>query len=462
MEDSGLIGLADNDPRNAAYYFLPTPPQTPMFESGGQSGDDFALYQPMVQDDHMNRLREVEFNNSSMYRGSQCPQQSPSWHQTSYIDADKRKYHFQQDYLKYRNKSASQNSSPQESISASDIKCQPPNKFISYNFHNKSNRRMPFPYLSLGNQNHHSYRIFYPPHLHSLEQRPYRQVTFPKPEYLMPMPQCQPYSGNQDEYQPRMTYQQRSHNSLQHVTCQSKLQIIYDSHSKQSPKPHARENKQLTEDGTRMQIHLVKIQFGDYCEYNIDKKIGNIDTTNNDENGNNPDVNYSSCNIGDPYNEDYLTQVTRIQKDRDEGGDQIEISDRRYGPPKFRYRYMEESIQLCLLQNAQIKVPLRSLRSIEKSDERVFRLELKNDSVARDKNAKYITMITHRGVVEKELDIIGLHIDYLVKMLNADNHHDPIFLRWRAVDWGSRAQQNWRSHSSAEKHKEEFKFQKVA
>lgn len=51
-------------------------------------------------------------------------------------------------------------------------------------------------------------------------------------------------------------------------------------------------------------------------------------------------------------------------------------------------------------------------------------------------------MFTHKEVIETELDIIGLHIDYLVKMLNADNQHDSIFLSWEAVDWGSLMQES--------------------
>ncbi|CAG8731463.1 816_t:CDS:2, partial [Acaulospora morrowiae] len=510
--ESDLIGLMDDDSKNAAYYFLPTPPQTPMFEdrreSESQNGDP-----SNVREHHQSMLREIKFDDdlsryhetppsqqSSFQRNAYLKQQKnfPSSRQRPYANDNQNEYNFQKGpfkqplyHPKYRNQ-CSQNLSQQEFLSSSNFQIRPSSQFISYNFQNKYTQRMSFPtFLSPRNKSLHSYQIFHPRGQQpSVEQQSHRQIIFPEPE-------CQP----------RVTYQQRNPN-IQRIARQSKFPTICEQHSWHSSKSQPHHDKQpfqiVNMGETRIQnkleldddpsypssyirgwqteypcaqVHLVKIQFGDYSEYNIDKKIENTGISNNDHC--NLEVDDSSDSAGDSK-EDYLAQVVRIQRDRGENTNRIEISDRRYGPPKFRYRYMEESIQLCLLQNTQIWVPLKSLKSIEKRDKRVFKFELKDDLVARErvkekitchfdfyypthkrtlisesiKGAQCVTMITHKGVVEKELDIIGLHIDYIIKMLNADNQYDSIFLRWRAADWGSRAQ-DWYSLSPTEKHKEE-------
>ncbi|CAG8443904.1 7490_t:CDS:10 [Diversispora eburnea] len=279
---------------------------------------------------------------------------------------------------------------------------------------------------------------------------------------------------NQNEYHPRMTYQQRKSNSQHSKLQQKKDKSIQNKKRSKDILYRASYIRGCQTNNPCAQIHLVKIEFGDYNEFNIDK----VTEFNNHNNiiKNTDDINFDDDNNFDGLNditikEDYLTQVTRRrQKDKNKRNNGIEISDRRFGPPKFRYKYSSDAIQLCLLRNAQIWIPLKSVKSIEKKDKRVFKLELKPDSIARNliscqfdfyyseikkalieeniKKAQYITMITHKGVNETELDIIGLHIDYLVKMLNADNQHDSIFLSWGAVGWGSQVQESSSSRSS--------------
>ncbi|RIA93220.1 hypothetical protein C1645_762833 [Glomus cerebriforme] len=110
----------------------------------------------------------------------------------------------------------------------------------------------------------------------------------------------------------------------------------------------------------------------------------------------------------------------------------------RYSPPKFRYRYLKEGIVLYLLNNGQIFIPLQALSRIEKGKNKEVKLILKedkkklieycwNDNYTHGKKvvikenmraSQHILLKFHKDVPIKEIDIVGLHIDYLINKNN--------------------------------------------
>ncbi|CAG8484742.1 266_t:CDS:1 [Funneliformis caledonium] len=124
-------------------------------------------------------------------------------------------------------------------------------------------------------------------------------------------------------------------------------------------------------------------------------------------------------------------------------------------PPKFRYRYLKESIVLYLLYNGQLFIPLEALSGIQKVKSREIKLILKegekglieyklNNSYSNGKKlvikenlreAQFIFLRFHKDVSTKEIDIVGLHIDYLInKKTNSRIPEGEIVPR---SSWGS-------------------------
>ncbi|CAI2181388.1 5963_t:CDS:2 [Funneliformis geosporum] len=126
-------------------------------------------------------------------------------------------------------------------------------------------------------------------------------------------------------------------------------------------------------------------------------------------------------------------------------------------PPKFRYRYLKESIVLYLLYNGQLFIPLEALSGIKKVKSREIKLILKegekdlieyklNNSYSNGKKlvirenlreALFIFLRFHKDVSTKEVDIVGLHIDYLINKKN--NSRTPEGEIVQRSSWGS----NW-------------------
>ncbi|KAF0492534.1 hypothetical protein F8M41_021657 [Gigaspora margarita] len=167
-----------------------------------------------------------------------------------------------------------------------------------------------------------------------------------------------------------------------------------------------------------MQLYLSTLQIEDYEEKNINS------VNNCEENYNNSNTSNSNTN-----NSNSTNNVNKRFK-------------KRYGPPKFRYKYLEAKIILYLLQNCQIYIPLQTLRGIEKLQEKIMRLIFKDDdnkrlvefiwdeSYTRGKKtvildnfnkASSITLVVHQDVPEKEIDIAGLHIDYLINKMSTND-----------------------------------------
>ncbi|RHZ55451.1 hypothetical protein Glove_415g28 [Diversispora epigaea] len=456
METMDLLEFNDVDSEINCYY-LPSPPQTPLMRNvNNETHNDLLPSQSSLKISQ--EIHEMNNNNNNNNNLQQ-----------------------KKNYIPHRQRS---NTFPQRNHIQKNSNNQNPNN--NNKFNNQSTQQKVHQNFTNPNQNNNQinnqnryltqeplYQLSFPQNQSQQFQQfqqLYRQIQFPKQEFL------QSYSGNQNEYHPRMTYQQRKSNS-QHSKLQQKKDKSIQNNKRSKDIPHlASYIKSWQTNNPCAQIHLVKIEFGDYNEFNNDKV-----TEFNNHNiiiKNTADINFDDDNNFDGFDdttikEDYLTQVTRRgQKDKNKCNNRLEIGDRRFGPPKFRYKYSSDAIQLCLLRNVQIWIPLKSLKSIEKKDKRVFKLELKTDSIARNliscqfdfyyseikkalieeniKKTRYITMITHKEVNETELDIIGLHIDYLVKMLNADNQHDSIFLSWGAVGWGSQVQKSSSRSSQAE------------
>ncbi|CAG8647279.1 26838_t:CDS:2 [Dentiscutata erythropus] len=156
-----------------------------------------------------------------------------------------------------------------------------------------------------------------------------------------------------------------------------------------------------------MQLYLSTLQIEDYEE----KNINSINKCEENYNSNSNTSNSNSTN----------NNKKPLKK--------------KYGPPKFRYKYLEAKIILYLLQNCQIYIPLQALRGIEKLQEKIMRLIFKEDDNKRlvefiwgegytrgkktvildnFNKASSITLVVHQDVPEKEIDIAGLHIDYLI------------------------------------------------
>jgi hypothetical protein len=113
----------------------------------------------------------------------------------------------------------------------------------------------------------------------------------------------------------------------------------------------------------------------------------------------------------------------------------------KYSPPKFRYRYLKQGIILYLLNNGQIFIPLQALSCIEKGMNKEVKLILREDKkksieykwnrnythgkkVVIKENIRasnYIFLKFHDDVSIKEIDIVGLHIDYLINKNNSRN-----------------------------------------
>ncbi|CAG8617898.1 21213_t:CDS:2, partial [Gigaspora rosea] len=144
-----------------------------------------------------------------------------------------------------------------------------------------------------------------------------------------------------------------------------------------------------------MQLYLSTLQIEDYEEKNINS-VNNCEENYNNSNTSNS--NTSNSNSTNNANK-------RFKK--------------RYGPPKFRYKYLEAKIILYLLQNCQIYIPLQTLRGIEKLQEKIMRLIFKDDDNKR--LASSITLVVHQDVPEKEIDIAGLHIDYLINKMSTND-----------------------------------------
>ncbi|CAJ0625324.1 9911_t:CDS:2 [Entrophospora sp. SA101] len=75
-------------------------------------------------------------------------------------------------------------------------------------------------------------------------------------------------------------------------------------------------------------------------------------------------------------------------------------NNKSVGLPKFRYKYSEQKLALYLVQGGQVFIPLRVLGGIEKISDRVICLYLNDED-------KYVS--------EQEIDIAGLHINYMIK-----------------------------------------------
>ncbi|CAG8501688.1 2171_t:CDS:2, partial [Scutellospora calospora] len=189
-----------------------------------------------------------------------------------------------------------------------------------------------------------------------------------------------------------------------------------------------------------MQLHLSTLQIEDYEEKNVNsfEKYEENYTSNS---------NFSNSNSSNSNNAN---------------GDNKPL--KRYGPPKFRYKYLEAKIILYLVQNCQICIPLQALKGIEKVQEKIMRLifkednklliisvkliippslpipipirsglgsQLGNKATNVEEEASSITLVVHQDVTEKEIDIAGLHIDYLINQMS--NHGIRT-----TPSWGSR------------------------
>ncbi|CAJ0762580.1 13293_t:CDS:2 [Entrophospora sp. SA101] len=102
-------------------------------------------------------------------------------------------------------------------------------------------------------------------------------------------------------------------------------------------------------------------------------------------------------------------------------------NNKSVGLPKFRYKYLEHKLTLYLVHNGQIFIPIEALEGIEKISDRVICLYLNDEDkclytagkkkviTENMKSAKSITLYMHKDVSEQEIDIAGLHINYMIK-----------------------------------------------
>jgi len=131
-------------------------------------------------------------------------------------------------------------------------------------------------------------------------------------------------------------------------------------------------------------------------------------------------------------------------------------SIRKYSPPKFRYKYLKGRIVLYLLHNGQIFIPLEALSGIEKLKSKAVKLILKegkknlieynwNDSYTHGKKvvikenmraAQHIFLKFHHDVFTKEIDIVGLHIDYLINKNNSGTSDPDVPRSSWISSWG--------------------------
>ncbi|CAJ0833949.1 11510_t:CDS:2 [Entrophospora sp. SA101] len=97
-------------------------------------------------------------------------------------------------------------------------------------------------------------------------------------------------------------------------------------------------------------------------------------------------------------------------------------NNKSVGLPKFRYKYSEQKLALYLVQGGQVFIPLRVLGGIEKISDRInynwnseYTVGKKKVITGNMKSAKSITLYMHKDVSEQEIDIAGLHINYMIK-----------------------------------------------
>nr|CAG8463503.1 10919_t:CDS:2 [Entrophospora candida] len=118
-------------------------------------------------------------------------------------------------------------------------------------------------------------------------------------------------------------------------------------------------------------------------------------------------------------------------------------NNKSVGLPKFRYKYLEHKLTLYLVHNGQIFIPLEALEGIEKISDRInynwnseYTAGKKKVITENMKSAKSITLYMHKDVSEQEIDIAGLHINYMIKA-----RKNKSYSSWKD-DWGKISDSN--------------------